>query len=83
MHLYVRIILLWVILWGIPYLIAKVQWKLYKADNGGLNYKYWSRDNGWWITSHLFFMTGIIILSLTGFFVFLLWFFPELNNFGL
>jgi hypothetical protein len=29
------------------------------------------------------FMAGIIILSLTGFFVFLLWFFPELNNFGL
>lgn len=83
MSLYLRLLILWIILWSIPYLIAKIQWKFYKTEKGGLNYKYWSQNNEWWITSHLFFMAGIIILFLTGFFVFLLWFFPELNNFEL
>lgn len=83
MSLYLRIFILWIILWGVPWLISAIQWKLYKAKNGGLNHKYWSQDNGWWITFHFFLMAGIVILSLLGFFIFLLWFFPELNNLGL
>lgn len=85
MPLYLRLFILWIMLWSISYLIAKVQWKLYKANNknGGLNYKFWKENNDWWIAFHFIFTAGIIILSLTGFFVFLLWFFPELNNFGL
>lgn len=85
MSLYLRIFILWIILWGVPRLISAIQWKLYKAKNknGGLNHKYWSHDNGWWITYHFFLMVGIVILSLLGFFIFLLWFFPELNNLGL
>lgn len=44
MHLYVRIILLWIILWGIPYISLKIQWKCYKASGGHINYKYWKYD---------------------------------------
>ncbi len=76
MSLYLRILIFWVILWSIPYLVAKVQWKLY---DGNFNYKYWRENNSWWIIFRILFMLGIIGFSLLGFLIFTLWLFPELN----
>lgn len=82
MHLYVRIILLWIILWGIPYISLKIQWKCYKANDGHIIYKYWKEDKAAYEIFIAIFSIGLILIGLTAFVFFLLWFFPEFEEFG-
>lgn len=82
MHLYVRIILLWIILWGIPYISLKIQWKCYKASGGHINYKYWKYDKTAYEIFIAIFSIGLILIGLAAFMFFLLWFFPEFEEFG-
>lgn len=82
MHLYVRIILLWIILWGIPYISLKIQWKCYKASGGHINYKYWKYDKAAYEIFIAIFSIGLILIGLAAFMLFLLWFFPEFEEFG-
>lgn len=80
MHLYVRIILLWIILWGIPYISLKIQWKCYKASGGHINYKYWKENKVAYEIFIAIFSIGLILIGLAAFGFFLLWFFPELEE---
>lgn len=82
MHLYVRIILLWIILWGILYISLKIQWKCYKASGGHINYKYWKYDKAAYEIFIAIFSIGLILIGLAAFMFFLLWFFPEFEEFG-
>lgn len=82
MHLYVRIILLWIILWGIPYISLKIQWKCYKANDGHIIYKYWKEDKAAYEIFIAIFSIGLILIGLAAFIFFLLWFFPEFGEFG-
>lgn len=82
MHLYVRIILLWIILWGIPYISLKIQWKCYKASGGHINYKYWKENKVAYEIFIAIFSIGLILIGLAAFIFFLLWFFPEFGEFG-
>ena len=81
MHLYVRIILLWIILWGIPYISLKIQWKCYKASGGHINYKYWKENKVAYEIFIAIFSIGLILIGLAAFMFFLLWFFPEFEEF--
>ena len=80
MHLYVRIILLWIILWGIPYISLKIQWKCYKANDGHIIYKYWKEDKAAYEIFIAIFSIGLILIGVAAFGFFLLWFFPELEE---
>lgn len=84
MNLYVRIIILWIMFWGIPYIVAKIRWKLYKAENknGGLNYKYWKEQDFFYDIYRAVFTIGLGLLGLVAFMLFLKWFFPEFEEFG-
>lgn len=82
MHLYVRIILLWIILWGILYISLKIQWKCYKASGGHINYKYWKENKVVYEIFIAIFSIGLILIGLAAFMFFLLWFFPEFEEFG-
>ena len=80
MHLYVRIIILWIILWGIPYISLKIQWKCYKANDGHIIYKYWKYDKAAYEIFIAIFSIGLILIGVAAFGFFLLWFFPELEE---
>lgn len=80
MHLYVRIIILWIILWGIPYISLKIQWKCYKANDGRIIYKYWKYDKAAYEIFIAIFSIGLILIGVAAFGFFLLWFFPELEE---
>lgn len=80
MHLYVRIIILWIILWGIPYISLKIQWKCYKANDGHIIYKYWKEDKAAYEIFIAIFSIGLILIGLVAFGFFLIWFFPELEE---
>jgi hypothetical protein len=82
MHLYVRIIILWIILWGIPYISLKIQWKCYKANDGRIIYKYWKEDKAAYEIFIAIFSIGLILIGLAAFVFFLLWFFPEFEELG-
>lgn len=82
MHLYVRVILLWIILWGIPYISLKIQWKLYKANGGHIIYEYWKEDKTTYEIFIAIFSIGLMLIGLAALVFFLLWFFPEFKEFG-
>lgn len=82
MHLYLRVIILWIILWGIPYISLKIQWKCYKANDGHIIYKYWKEDKAAYEIFIAIFSIGLILIGLAAFVFFLQWFFPELEEFG-
>lgn len=82
MYLYVRVILLWIILWGIPYISLKIQWKLYKANGGKIIYEYWKEDKTAYEIFMAIFSIGLILIGVVAFGFFFLWFFPELNEIG-
>ena len=82
MHLYLRLFILWIILWGIPYISLKIQWKCYKASGGHINYKYWKENKVAYEIFIAIFSIGLILIGLAAFMFFLLWFFPEFEEFG-
>lgn len=82
MSLYLRLLILWVILWGIPYISLKIQWKCYEASGGHINYKYWKENKVAYEIFIAIFSIGLILIGLAAFMFFLLWFFPEFEEFG-
>ena len=80
MHLYVRIILLWIILWSIPYISLKIQWKRYKANGGHIIYEYWKSDKLAYEIFMAIFIIGLGLICARALVLFLIWFFPELNE---
>lgn len=80
MSLYLRLFILWVILWGIPYISLKIQWKCYKANDGCIIYKYWKYDKAAYEIFIAIFSIGLILIGVAAFGFFLLWFFPELEE---